>query len=109
MQQPFEGIRREVLKRGPVLHARIVDKDVDCPLRSLETVNGGANRVVIGHIEGQGLHCRTRAPQGFGGTFKLAGIASVQHDRRAHLGQAVRECMTNPLRRPGDKRLLAYQ
>ena len=100
LQQPLEGVGREILQRGAVLHAGVVHQDVDGPALCLERVHGGADGVVVGRVEGQ----RLGPGDARGGGGKLGRVAPVQHHLRARRGQTLRQRKADALRRPGDQR-----
>jgi hypothetical protein len=55
LQQAFEGIGREILKRGAVLHSGIVHEDVDGIACSFEPIHGRAHGRMIGRVKGKRL------------------------------------------------------
>lgn len=105
MQQALERVRREILERRAVLHAGIVDEDVDGPDVGLEAVDGRTGRGVISGIEGE----RSRAGNGARGSRKLGLVATVENDLRTGLGQAARKRKADTLRRSCHQRSASCQ
>ena len=108
--QPLEGVGREILERGAVLHAGVVDQDVDRARRRLEAVDGRAGR-----RRGRWRRRRARrtwrraARRRGGGGGELGGVAAVQHHARAGGGEAFGQRVADALARAGHQRALARQ
>ena len=101
-QQTLEFHGREVFQRGAVLHSVLVDQDVDRGARSLERVNGGADGVVVGHIEAKLL----RAGNPRVGGVRPGGVAAVRHHLRARRRQCLRQGLPMPRDAPATSALL---
>ncbi|CUX03018.1 hypothetical protein AGR1B_Lc30110 [Agrobacterium fabacearum S56] len=82
-----------------MLHAGIVDQNIDGADFRLETVDGLAHRIMIGGIEGE----RLGTLDSCGGCFQLCLVAAVQHHFGSRLHQALRQRKTDALRRAGDQ------
>jgi hypothetical protein len=103
LHQALEVRRVEILQRRPVLHAGIVDQDVDGPGRRLEIVDGGLHRRMVGGVEGQGMHCRAPGPQALGRLGEAGRVAPVEHDFRARAGKALGQRQADAAARSGDE------
>ena len=107
--QLLESLRVEVLQRAAVLHAGVVDQNVDGAGPGFMVIHGRTHRRMIGCIEGQrgdrgpGL----LQPLSRGGEPRL--VASVQDDARSGAGETFGQCVADSLRRAGDQCRLARQ
>ena len=54
LEERFKAVRREILERGAMLHARIVDQDVDRSGTAFKLVNGCSDRIVVRRIKSEG-------------------------------------------------------
>lgn len=99
LQQALEGIRRKILKRCAVLHAGIVDENIDGADIRLETVDGLAHRFMIGGVEGE----RPCALDACGSRFQLRLVAAVQNHFSPCFRQPLRQREADALGRTRDQ------
>ncbi len=88
-----------------MLHAGIVDEDVDRADVRLEGVDGLAHSLVVGGVEGERVPC----PEVSCGGRELGGVAAVQDDLGAGRGKTLGQRVADALRGAGDEGALARQ
>ncbi len=97
--QPLEGIGRKVLQRAAVLHAGIVDEDVDGAGLRLEAIHGLAGSGMVGGVEGE----RVGSAEFGSGGGEFRRIATVEDDLGAGGLQALGQRKADALRGAGDE------
>src|SRR5690606_3584034 len=95
----------KILQRRAVLHAGIVDEDVDGADLCLESIDRPARRLVVGGVEGE----RVLRAEVLRGGRQPGLVAAVEDDPGPGGGKPPGERMADPLRRAGDKGPLARQ
>jgi hypothetical protein len=80
---------RELQERGPQLHARVVDQDVERTDPLLDVRDAGAHRRAVGDVERGRVHvCRVHVRGQLGGGLgEAVAVPSVEDDRAAGLHQ----------------------
>ncbi len=87
-----------------MLHAGVVDEDVERPDLGLDRGDAGVDRRAVGDVEGDVMHVPAQAR---GRPLQRLLVARVQRDRAARLHQPAREREADPAARAGDERATA--
>ena len=98
--QPLERVRIEILQRAAMLHAGVVDQDVDGTGPGFMAVHGGPHRRVVAGVEGQ---CRHRGPLRLEPCLRLGElrlVTSVQDQPRPDAGQPFGQRMADAREEP---------
>ena len=96
--------RGEVLQWSAVLHAGIVDQDVNRTAAALKAVDRRSDQVTVSGVEGQFVDARAVSSQRVRSPGQLCRVTPIQHDRRAEFGEPLCQGEPYPLRSPGDER-----
>ncbi len=102
--EAIPGVVGKLGERPAMLHAGVVDQDVDAADPSLDAGDGRFDGGLVGDVEGLGIDAVT-----FGGKCRArglerGGIAGIEHDARASAGQSAGQGQADALARPGDQR-----
>ena len=92
-----------------MLHAGVVDEDVDGAGSGFVAIHCRAHRRVVGGIEGERRHRGPCFRQSCLRASELRLVASVQDHARARAGEPFSQRMADALRRAGHQRGLAGQ
>ena len=104
-QQPLERVGGKVLERPPMLHAGVVDEDVDGADLRLEGVDRRAGRRMTGGVEGKLPRAGDRGSR----LGELRRIAAVQDDLGSRVCKAPSECEADALRGAGHQRAAPFE
>ncbi|KAG1647819.1 Sorbitol dehydrogenase [Nymphon striatum] len=105
----LKGIRWKVIQLGPVLHARIVDKNINRTVCGFKPVHRRSDGFMIGRVKRQLMYYRATLFQLGCCCCQFDGIAPVQDDFSTCTCQTARQGKSDPLRRTGDQGAHACQ
>lgn len=104
VQDPFEVVGRDLEERFAVLYARVVDQDVQRADPVLDFLDRRLYGRLVGDVEGHGVHLGPGAFGEFGaGAFQGLGIAAVEDEFGARLGQSRSQGESDALAGSGDQ------
>ena len=92
-----------------MLHAGVIDEDVDRAGIRFVAVDGVTRGGGVGHVEGQGVDLGTLGAQFLCRLVQPVGVAGVQHQSRPGLCQPARKGETDAHGRPGNEGRAARQ
>ena len=98
-QQLLERVGGEVFKLRPVLHACVVDQDIDGACACLKRIDCRFHGGMVGRIKGDLMGITKRLGR-FG---QFAGVAAIEDDVRTCLLQAFGQRVADALARSGDQ------
>ena len=102
LQQPLKSIGWKIVQLGAMLHAGIVDQNVNRANLSLKAIDSTPHSFVICCIKGQGMHGCAFIAQLLPRGLELRCIAPVEDKVRPCPGQSSSQGKTNALAGSGD-------
>ena len=104
------GLKREILQRGAVLHASVIEQNLDRADVALNGGHPGGDRFGVRHVEGRDMSGDgVVVGEGFLSASEAVGIAPVEHDGRAGRGEGLGDRVADAFAGAGDKRDAAGQ
>ncbi len=104
MHDALEVVRGHLQQRLAMLHAGVVDEDVQGTDPLLDPLYRRLYGDLVGDVERHGVHCAAGVPRKLGaGLLQRLGITSVEHDLGPGFGQSCGQGQADALAGAGDQ------